>query len=152
MTGRKIHTLENQLYKVGLVFLLVFVAAVIILKMILPEGFELRRCQFWQATGYYCPGCGGTRALLHLLEGDIVTSFIYHPIVVYAFSILGVFMVSHTIEKIETYYYRRKGIVKDKLIIMGLKFRPWYLYGALVVTAINVTVKNILIYMDIWTN
>lgn len=152
MVGKRLHTLEDQLYRIGLVFLLVFTAAVIILKIVLPEGFELRRCLFFQSTGYYCPGCGGTRAMLHLLKGDIVVSFIYHPIVLYAVGIYGVFMVSHTIERLETLYYRRKAVVKDRLFIRGVKFRPWYLYGALIVAFVNVTVKNILIHVGIWTN
>lgn len=29
------------------------------------------RCPFLAVTGHYCPGCGGTRALLALLQGDV---------------------------------------------------------------------------------
>ena len=28
----------------------------------------------------YCPGCGGTRAVLYLLEGDLIDSFLMNPI------------------------------------------------------------------------
>ena len=45
------------------------------------QGFP---CLFHFITGLYCPGCGGTRAVRALLQGDVVKSFCYHPFVVYA--------------------------------------------------------------------
>lgn len=41
-------------------------------------------CLFHLATGYYCPGCGGTRAIMTLLHGQFLRSFLYHPAVLYA--------------------------------------------------------------------
>ncbi len=40
-------------------------------------------CMFHLLTGLYCPGCGGTRAVRYLLRGDLVQSFVYHPLVPY---------------------------------------------------------------------
>ncbi len=40
-------------------------------------------CLFRLFTGLYCPGCGGTRAVLALLSGNIRKSFFYHPFVPY---------------------------------------------------------------------
>ena len=40
-------------------------------------------CLFNELTGFYCPGCGGTRAVLALLSGYPVLSFLYHPLVPY---------------------------------------------------------------------
>lgn len=40
-------------------------------------------CLFHELTGFYCPGCGGTRAVLALLAGHPVLSFLYHPLVPY---------------------------------------------------------------------
>ena len=33
------------------------------------------KCITFELTGIYCPGCGGTRMVSHLLDGDILTSF-----------------------------------------------------------------------------
>lgn len=40
-------------------------------------------CLFHLLTGFYCPGCGGTRAVRLLLMGDVAGSFRYHPFVPY---------------------------------------------------------------------
>lgn len=42
-----------------------------------------RECFFLKNYGFYCPGCGGTRAVKALLKGHILESLWYHPIVVY---------------------------------------------------------------------
>ena len=40
-------------------------------------------CLFHFFTGFYCPGCGGTRAIRLLVQGDLAGSFLYHPFVLY---------------------------------------------------------------------
>ena len=37
-------------------------------------------CAFHRLTGYYCPGCGITRACFALSNGMILKSFLMHPI------------------------------------------------------------------------
>ncbi|HET7718331.1 MAG TPA: DUF2752 domain-containing protein [Acidimicrobiales bacterium] len=39
-------------------------------------------CPFHELTGLLCPLCGGTRAVLRLLDGDIVGSLGFHPLAV----------------------------------------------------------------------
>ncbi len=41
-------------------------------------------CPFHQATGFYCPGCGSTRAIHHLLRGDLPGALSKNPLVVVA--------------------------------------------------------------------
>jgi hypothetical protein len=36
-------------------------------------------CRFHQWTGLLCPGCGGTRAVHHLLHGRLTLAFRYNP-------------------------------------------------------------------------
>jgi hypothetical protein len=39
-------------------------------------------CPFKYLTGWYCPGCGSTRALHHLLHGRVAAAFGYNPLMV----------------------------------------------------------------------
>ena len=38
-------------------------------------------CVFYDASGWYCPGCGGLRAAHSLLHGDVATSLAMNPLV-----------------------------------------------------------------------
>jgi hypothetical protein len=37
-------------------------------------------CPFHAATGWWCPGCGLTRATHHLLHGDVLAALSYHAL------------------------------------------------------------------------
>ncbi len=49
---------------------------------------KIEPCYFSRAFHLYCPGCGGTRAVKALLDGDIVRSFLSHPVPVCAIIML----------------------------------------------------------------
>jgi hypothetical protein len=58
-------------------------------------------CLLYSTTGIPCPGCGGTRAALQLLRGDVLGSLSYHPLLLPAAAALLVyFFVWLTREKI----------------------------------------------------
>ena len=88
-------------------------------------------CLLHALSGYYCPGCGGTRAVKFLLRGEIVKSFCYHPIVLYAVVLGGWFMISQTIERAS------RGKVR-----IGMHFREIYMWLALSIIIVNCLVKN----------
>lgn len=88
------------------------------------------RCILHEMTGYYCPGCGGTRAVDALMHGKIIRSFLYHPVVVYTAAILLFYALSHTVSIIS------KGKVKAML------FRPLYLYLMIAIILIQWVIKN----------
>ena len=92
---------------------------------------KLPPCVIHKWTGYYCPGCGGTRAVRELLKGHIIASFFYHPVVVYGGAIYLWFMISHTVEY----------ITKGKLGI-GMKYKDTYLYIAAGIILLQWVVKN----------
>jgi cell division protein FtsW (lipid II flippase) len=46
-------------------------------------------CAFHRVTGWQCPGCGGLRAVHHLLHGDVVTAFRFNQVVVLAVPLLA---------------------------------------------------------------
>lgn len=110
--------------------------AFLLLVLIELTGFWpfkfLRPCMLHELTGYYCPGCGGTRAVLSLLDAELLQSFIYHPFVLYAAVICSWFMVSQTVERVS------RGRIR-----IGMHFREIYLWIALGIILINFLIKNL---------
>lgn len=126
--------LEHTLYMTGF-SLLGFIMILGFLYAMLPipvwKLFQTP-CMFYAVTGIYCPGCGGTRAVISLLKGQVVRSFFYHPIVIYGAVIYIWFMVSHTIEKISHGKWK-----------IGMHYRDIYLWIALGIVVVNVMIKDI---------
>lgn len=131
MKSREI--LEEQIYRVGLVFLVAVGAAIWFFYGAVLPNVEFPPCVVDSLLGVYCPGCGGTRAMYALLHGQLLQSLWYHPLVLYTVVIYGSFMLTHTLEK----------LTKGKLI-RGLRFHNWYLYGAMIVVIVNCILKNLL--------
>lgn len=50
-------------------------------------------CPLYAATGYYCPGCGGTRAVYDLAHGDVASALSMNPLFTIAAPILIVLWV-----------------------------------------------------------
>ena len=90
-------------------------------------------CLFHELTGFYCPGCGGTRAVLALLAGHPVLSFLYHPLVPYCALVALVFAVSYAI------YWK----TKDPRFRLYLS--DTYVHVGLGIIDVNFLVKNYLL-------
>lgn len=50
-------------------------------------------CIFYSASGYYCPGCGGLRAVHDLVNGDVAGALQMNPLVVLGVIPAGVFFI-----------------------------------------------------------
>ena len=50
-------------------------------------------CVFYTLTGYYCPGCGGTRSFILLSSGHIIKALYYNPIVPFGAVLLAAFYI-----------------------------------------------------------
>ncbi|MGN0348990.1 MAG: DUF2752 domain-containing protein [Roseburia sp.] len=90
-------------------------------------------CLFRLWSGYYCPGCGGTRAAAALLRGDLAASFSYHPIVPLGVLLYLWFMLSQTIERLSGHRIR-----------IGMHYRHIYSWLALAVILFHVIEKNLM--------
>ena len=90
-------------------------------------------CVFQELTGLYCPGCGGTRAMKALLKADVLSSFLYHPLILYMILMAVMFAVSYLI------------YVKTKNPKFRLYFENKYVYIGIGIIVINFVVKNYLL-------
>lgn len=100
-------------------------------------GIELTQlwpypCLMLTVFGVYCPGCGGTRAMESLLQGDLWQSLVYHPLVFYVAVLTMYYMISHMLKLVT------KGKCK------AMQFRPAYLFIMLVILLVQWIGKNVL--------
>lgn len=130
---KPVRTMEDDFYLLGLILS----AAAVLLSAasrLWPDLWKLAKmppCFFHLMTGYFCPGCGGTRAVRALLGGHVVRSFFYHPLVPYGAAVFLCFMTTQTIERIS------RGRVA-----IGMRYRGCYVWTAAAILIINCAVKN----------
>lgn len=91
-------------------------------------------CYFKVHWKIYCPGCGGTRALLELVQGNFIQSIKYNPIVIFflidiiLMSILGI--VERKNGKYFTASFRKIiNIIFLAFIVVFSLMRNYFLYG-----------------------
>jgi hypothetical protein len=118
----------------GVGILIVLIGLLLHVLKINPADY-LVPCFFHRLTGYYCPGCGGTRAVRLLMQGKVVESFIHHPVVLYAAVLYVLFMCSNAVE-----------LLTHGRLKVGMHYRDGYLWGALVLLLLNCIVKNVLLF------
>lgn len=97
----------------------------------LPFLQALPPCTFHTLTGFYCPGCGGTRAAYAFFHGHILSALFYHPFVPFVAVFGGWFMVSQTIERISGHR-----------IAVGMHYRNVYVWVTLTIIFGNWIIKN----------
>lgn len=65
-----------------LTLLYMLVALVIVyMRYFHIELYSASECYMYRMTGYYCPGCGGTRAVQALVHVELLRSLRCHPVV-----------------------------------------------------------------------
>lgn len=69
-------------------------------------------CYIYRKYGIYCAGCGGTRAVMEFLNGNIFASIKYHPAVVYSAGVM-IYMM---------FEYIRSIVKKTELVISPVPF------------------------------
>lgn len=114
---------------VGCVLLFI---ALMIWKFTPISDFVNTTCGFAELLHLYCPGCGGTRSVYAMLRLDIVTSFLYHPLIAFLVVLFVEYYVGAIITMIKNngkrYYY----------------LRVWFCYVALGIIVLNFVLRNVL--------
>ena len=129
---------EKNLYLLGWILLGIFLSYLLIAKFSHFRTFFHLPCLFRTLTGYYCPGCGGTRAVQALVHVELLRSLRCHPAVLPGVVMSIVFWIGMTCEK----------IVRPN--IKRFKLRRIYFYVVLGIVMIQWIVKNVLLYALGW--
>ena len=84
-----------------------WVFLIIIIYSVLAHFFLGSSCLLASTTGLPCPGCGGTRAFMALIHGEVLESVIYHPLLIPVAVILGInFVLWLLCEKVPHWFNR----------------------------------------------
>ena len=140
MTERRIqrekdHT-EDVLWVMGLTAAMMLAAAGFLSAAgVLPLARLAQPCLLRQLTGFYCPGCGGTRAAIHLVHGHLFRSFFYHPAVPVGGLLGAAFLISQTASRLSGGRIPR------------LHYRAWFGYVILALVAASFLIKNAALLM-----
>lgn len=122
---------KGRLISAALCFITFFIV-VNLLDIRLPENIS-PKCLLRHFTGWYCPGCGGTRALRNLLRGNVLISIIWHPVVIAASCLAWTYLLSFSLSCIS----------KGK--ILQIKPRLWHFYAIICIILMSFVIKNILL-------
>ena len=142
---------EEVLYRVGLAAALVAAAGCLLWQWA-PEWLHdwwhrYSFCVIYRLTGFLCPGCGGARAWMALLQGHVWESFLYHPLVIYGVGWYVLFMVSHTLARIGRGMSSRGNFHHEYKLWWpdsGMKWKNGYLTVAVVLLVGNFIIKNLI--------
>lgn len=135
------HTAEKKSYRLCQISWCLIVLAAMAWTGLQRAGIPVKRlpglmppCVCRSFLGLYCPGCGGTRAVMELLDGHILRSLWYHPIVFYTAGLYGWYLISNTIEWLS-----------GNRCAIGSRYHRWYGLGAVVLVTANCLFHNLLL-------
>lgn len=129
---KKQFTLEDELFQIGIAALVAVLMLAVLYLCLLRRILPPIPCFFTTVFGIYCPGCGGTRALIAMLHGHFLKALWYHPLIPYMAVIYLGFMLTQGLSRLG---FKR---------IRPWKFHYWYLWGGLVLLIANFILKNVL--------
>lgn len=99
---------------------------------------KLLFCIFKQLTGLPCPGCGSTRAFVHLLHGDIKQAMWYNPLAIILLVVFMAVLVASIVERVLHHRTpRHPNSVFNRLF--GRRLPSWVIAVAALLTVANWT-------------
>ena len=135
MWSKSIGEEDRILFRIGLglgaAVMLLFLVRLLFPSLELPHWDT--PCPVYALSGFYCPGCGGQRAVKALLRLKIAESLRCHPLVLPLFLYYLLYMGSHAANRL------------SRGRTAALKFKNWHLYFFLVLLLLQWIVKNVLL-------
>lgn len=124
---------ENRIFVfLGIVLLICGIIYLVIDKYIFKVFLPDSQCILFQFFGFYCPGCGGTRAVNALLKGHLLQSFRYHIAVPITAVLYICFMGSNLLHM----FFPK---------VKAMPFREGYLWLVLGLVVLNFVIRNFLL-------
>lgn len=99
-------------------------------------NLSFNKCGLVEYLHLYCPACGGTRAFYAMLRLDVLSAFVYNPIVPIGF--IG--FIAYEIDMIKHLILKT-----DRELIS----HPWIIYAILIFWGVYFIVRNVLLFYGI---
>ncbi len=126
---------DKTLYGLGLIFSGIALISFTILNISNISISQLALpCLFRLVTGFYCPGCGSTRAFFCLIHFKLLQAIYFNPGFVFSFIYISLYMITNTIQLLSKNHFK-----------IGLKYKHRYLIIWVVLLLANCIIKNILL-------
>lgn len=115
---------NNSVFIAILITYIIVILLVIIYFSFLKNYISIPACPIYTHLDIFCPACGGTRAIISLLNFDIISSILFNPIVIYTlfFSTLYIITESFNIAFNKNINIHAKLILKIGIFIL---FANW---------------------------
>ncbi len=105
-------------------------------------------CSFRYVTGLYCPGCGGTHAIVSLASGHLLESFLYHPFVPYTAACFSIFLLWNSACLLIENFHPLQILQKKAGRARFVHFHILYVYVGIGIIFLQWIIKNILLFIS----
>ena len=113
---------KNKRILTGVVIIFITIAGVYLYAQYNPEEYLIfPKCPVYTITGYKCPGCGSQRAFHNLFHGNILTAFMYNPLMILLipYILFGVY-IEYIANRLNPHIARLKSTFFSKWAILAL--------------------------------
>lgn len=90
-------------------------------------------CILYTLFGLYCPGCGGTRSIIFLLQGRIVESFLAYPATIIVVIVVITFAIKYILSLFLTKVNKPKIRISFLFVILGVIVINWIVRNILLI-------------------
>ena len=107
---------------IGVSIIIAIIGGVYLYSQYNPEEYALfPKCPVYTLTGYQCPGCGSQRAFHNLFHGNIITAFMYNPLMVLLvpYASLGIY-IEYIANRTNSHIIRLRDIFFGKWAVLVL--------------------------------
>lgn len=127
---------DNSTFIAILITYIIIILLIILYFSFLKNYISIPSCPIYTHLGIFCPACGGTRALISILNFDIISSIYFNPIVIYTLVFSTLYLITESIN----IAFKKNINIHAKLILkigIFILFANWIIKNIISLITIN---------------